>query len=350
MTPAAKRRRAPRAARCLGRPAGLTLGAATAVAAAGCDRMSLLATRGVTGAHETALGWFLLITASVVVVVITILVLAAWARARSRPAGGAVMAGGHRGFSWIVWGGIVVPSIILIVAFAFTLVTLKAVAEPAGAPVATIRVVGHQWWWEVHYESAAPDQAVTAANEIHIPVGEPVQFELESADVIHSFWVPQLAGKTDMIPGQTNEMWIEAKQPGVYTGTCGEFCGAQHAHMLLRIVAESPDQYTAWLAGQRRAAAPPPDSAAAGLHVFLTTGCANCHTIRGTAAGGNVGPDLTHIASRQTIAAGTLPNTKGNLIGWITDAPAIKPGADMPRMAVPARDLPTLVAYLETLR
>lgn len=313
--------------------------------------MSVLSTRGVTGAHETALGWFLVITSLVVVLVITVLVLAASLRRRPRTASSQVASGGAAGLPWIVWGGMVVPAIVLIGAFVFTITTLDAVAAPTRPPAATIRITGHQWWWEVQYVSPQPDQSVTTANEIHIPVGEPVELQLEAADVIHSFWIPELAGKTDMIPGQTNTMWVEAKAPGTFLGTCGEFCGAQHAHMRLRVVAESPDRYRAWLADQRRTALPATDSAiAAGLHVFLSSGCANCHTIRGTIAGGAVGPDLTHLASRQTIAAGTLPNSAGSLYGWITGAQLIKPGNHMPSMPVGAHDLQALVAYLETLK
>jgi len=321
------------------------------IGAAGCGPLNVLARDGATGSSETSLGWFLVITSCAVVLIITVLVVAAWARSRGRRATDDAVTAGSSGFPWILWGGMVIPAAVLVVAFVFTIGTLDAVAAPERAPAATVEVIGHQWWWEVRYEGASPDQAVVTANEIHVPVGEPVRLELKSGDVIHSFWVPALAGKTDLIPGQTNTTWIEARHAGVFGGTCGEYCGKQHAHMQIRVIADPPGRFQQWLTAQRAPAAQPTDpSATDGLRVFMTSGCANCHTIRGTGAGGAMGPDLTHLGSRTTIAAGTLPNTKGNLMGWIVGAQAIKPGADMPSMPVPAKDLQTLAAYLETLK
>ncbi|HEX6815254.1 MAG TPA: cytochrome c oxidase subunit II [Gemmatimonadaceae bacterium] len=318
---------------------------------AGCGPLNVLARDGVTGSSETSLGWFLVIVACAVVLIVTVLVLAAWARSRGRTTRDDAVFTGSPGMPWITWGGIVIPAIVLVAAFLFTIGTLDAVAAPQRAPAATIQVIGHQWWWEVRYEGAGPSQAVVTANEIHVPVGEPVRLELTTNDVIHSFWVPELAGKTDLIPGQTNTTWIEARHAGVFGGTCGEYCGAQHAHMQLRVIAEPPGQFQQWLTDQRVPAPPAADPAAAeGLRVFMTSGCANCHTIRGTGAGGAVGPDLTHIASRTTIAAGALPNTQANLMGWIVGAPIIKPGSDMPAIPVPSRELQSLAAYLETLK
>lgn len=318
---------------------------------AGCGPMNTLARDGATGSSETTLGWFLVIVACAVVLIVTLLVLAAWVRSRIRRTRDEAVFLGSPGLPWVAWGGIVIPAIVLLAAFLFTIGTLDAVAAPKRAPAATIQVIGHQWWWEARYEGAGPSQGVVTANEIHVPVGEPVRLELSTNDVIHSFWVPELAGKTDLIPGQTNTTWIEARHAGVFGGTCGEYCGAQHAHMQLRVVADPPDRFQRWLLDQRTPAAHandqrPPD----GLRVFMTSGCANCHTIRGTSAGGAVGPDLTHLASRTTIAAGALPNTLGNLIAWIVGPQAIKPGSDMPTIAVPSRDLQSLAAYLETLK
>ncbi|MGH7649788.1 MAG: cytochrome c oxidase subunit II [Gemmatimonadaceae bacterium] len=335
------------------RPQVVRAGGAIALgmcAAAACGPMNTLGRDGVTGSSETSLGWFLLICSCAVTLIITVLVCVAALRKRRAVPGDRVVAGSP-GFQWILWGGMLIPAVVLVVAFVFTIGTLDAVASPERAPAATIHVVGHQWWWEVRYEGSSFGQSVVTANEIHVPVGEPVRLELSTSDVIHSFWVPELAGKTDLIPGQTNAMWIEARHAGVFGGTCGEFCGAQHAHMQIRVIADPPDKYQAWLADQREpatTAATP--STSDGLRVFMTSGCANCHTIRGTGAGGGVGPDLTHIASRTTIAAGTLPNTEANLIGWIVGAQAIKPGSDMPAMSIPSRDLQTLAAYLETLK
>ena len=251
----------------------------------------------------------------------------------------------------IVWGGIVVPAIILICALLFTLFVQSAVATPPATPVATIRIVGHRWWWQVIYTAQSPDQQVVTANEIHVPVGQPVRLELVSADVVHSFWVPKLAGKTDVIPGQQNTMWMQADKPGIYWGECAEYCGLQHTHMDLLVVAQSPADFRHWLDQQRQPPPPPTDPVTAtGERVFTRQACAACHTVGGTPAMGTIGPDLTHIASRRTIAAGTLPNTPGNLAGWIANAQGIKPGNDMPTMSLPPGDLQALVAWLETLQ
>jgi cytochrome c oxidase subunit 2 len=313
---------------------------------------STLSTQGVTGARESALGWFLLIVASAVVAVVTILVVMAALRHR-RGDLEPVTSSSTTELRWITVGGIGVPIVILTVAFLFTVTTINAVGAPARSYAATIQVTGHQWWWEVRYEGADPSEDVTTANEIHIPAGEPVRVKLESGDVIHSFWVPQLAGKMDVIPGQHNELWIQAKEPGVYVGNCGEYCGAQHAHMRIVVVADAPDTYRAWLAGQARPApAPVPTDSVTfnGFAAFNRAGCSACHGIRGTAAGAAVGPDLTHLGSRQTLAAGVLPNTSANLMAWIAGAQQLKPGTDMPDMHVAPSDLPVLVAYLESLR
>ena len=330
--------------------ASVVLAAGTCGLAA-CGPLNVLSRDGVTGSSETSLGWFLVIVACAVVLIVAILVLAAWARSRGRRTRDDAVFAGSPGLPWITWGGIIVPAIVLVAAFLFTIGTLNAVAAPQRAPAATIQVIGHQWWWEVRYEGASPSQGVVTANEIHVPVGEPVRLELSTNDVIHSFWVPELAGKRDLIPGQTNTTWIEARHAGVFGGTCGEYCGAQHAHMQIRVIADPPGTFQQWLIDQRAPAAPGTDpSTVDGQRVFMTSGCANCHTIRGTGAGGAVGPDLTHIASRTTIAAGTLPNTQANLMGWIVGAQAIKPGSDMPSIPVPPRELQSLAAYLETLR
>jgi cytochrome c oxidase subunit 2 len=329
-------------------PSAVALGSC---ALAGCTPLNVLAHDGVTGSRETGLGWFLVIVSCAVVCIITILVLAAYVRSRKRRTRDDAVFAGSSGVPWVMWGGVVIPGIVLLVTFIFTIGTLDAVAAPTRAPAATVKVIGHQWWWEVRYEGTGPSQTVVTANEIHVPVGQPVRLELTTSDVIHSFWVPALAGKTDIIPGQTNTTWIEARHTGVFGGTCGEYCGAQHAHMQMRVIADSPGDFQKWLADEAAPAAKPADPTAAdGLRVFMTSGCANCHTIRGTGSGGGVGPDLTHIASRTTIAAGALPNTQANLMGWIVAAQSIKPGSDMPSLPLPSRDLQSLAAYLETLR
>ncbi|HTJ22453.1 MAG TPA: cytochrome c oxidase subunit II [Gemmatimonadaceae bacterium] len=215
----------------------------------------------------------------------------------------------------------------------------------------TINVTGHQWWWEAEYEDPDPSKRITTANEIHVPVGQPVQFKLRAADVIHSFWVPNLNGKRDLIPGYVSSQWFRADTAGVYRGQCAEFCGLQHAKMALYIVAEPPAKFAAWMAAAAQSPPPPADSARLyGQRVFLSSGCAVCHTIGGTQAQAFVGPPLTHLKSRATIAAGTLTNTRANLMGWITNPQAIKPGVRMPAYPLTPLQLEALVDYLETLK
>jgi cytochrome c oxidase subunit 2 len=214
-----------------------------------------------------------------------------------------------------------------------------------------IRVTGRQWFWDVEYRDSLPSRWATTANEIHVPVGRPVVFQLRSTDVIHSFWVPNLGVKRDMIPGQETSIWFQADTPGVYRGQCAEFCGYQHAKMSFLVVAEPPDRFAVWLDRQRDTARTPTDSLARrGQEVFLASTCVMCHAIQGTPAGSRVGPNLTHLASRRTIAAGTLPNTRGHLAGWIVDPQQIKPGVRMPPNALAPDDLQALLAYLESLR
>src|SRR5512143_2763910 len=215
----------------------------------------------------------------------------------------------------------------------------------------TINVTGHQWWWEFEYEDPDPSKRITTANEVHVPVGEPVQFKLRAADVIHSFWAPNLNGKRDLIPGYVSSYWFRADTAGVYRGQCAEFCGLQHAKMAFYIVAEPPAKFAASMAAAAQSPPPPSDSALLyGQRVFLSSGCAVCHAIGGTQAQSFVGPPLTHLKSRSTIAAGTLPNTRGNLMGWITNPQAIKPGVIMPAVPLTPVQLTALVGYLETLK
>ena len=222
--------------------------------------------------------------------------------------------------------------------------------RPGGQPL-QIRVTGHQWWWEVEYHDSLPQHQLTTANEIRVPVGTPVVFDLKSADVNHSLWVPELGGKRDLIPGEETGLWFRADTAGVYRGQCAEFCGYQHAKMAFEVIAEPPGEFARWLVQQRDTAATPTDAMARrGHEVFVTSPCVMCHTIGGTTAGSRIGPDLTHVASRRTLAAGTLPNTRGNLFAWIIDPQAVKPGAKMPAAALGPQDLAAVVAYLETLR
>jgi len=214
-----------------------------------------------------------------------------------------------------------------------------------------IQVTGHQWWWEVTYPHAEADKIIRTANEIHIPTGTPILVRVATRDVIHSLWMPNLHGKRDLIPGRVNKFWIEADRPGVFRGQCAEYCGMQHANMALVVVAESPADFDRWEQHQRT---PAPDPKTAeqlrGRQAFLSLPCVNCHAITGTDAYATLGPDLTHLATRTTLAAGTLINNKGNLSGWILNAPAIKPGNQMPANVLDAQQLNDVVAYLESLR
>jgi cytochrome c oxidase subunit 2 len=219
------------------------------------------------------------------------------------------------------------------------------------SPAVIVKVIGRQWWWELQYHGDPPSQMVTTANELHIPVGQPVLLQLESRDVIHSFWVPALHGKRDLIPGHPSTTTILADRPGRYRGQCAEFCGAQHAHMGLLVIAEPPAEFQAWLARSRQPAATPTTAQARrGQEVFQRGPCILCHAVAGTIAAASAGPDLTHVASRTSLAAGTVPNQRGALSAWILDAQAAKPGTHMPAMTIPTDELRALLAYLETLR
>jgi cytochrome c oxidase subunit II len=257
----------------------------------------------------------------------------------------------RRGRRWVAVA--VGATIVILFAFLLTdLVTTRALgAIERPREMLTVRVTGMQWWWRVQYRDTVSARSVTTANEIHIPVGRPVLVELESGDVIHSLWVPNLHGKRDLVPGQRNRLYLQADRPGVYRGECAEFCGHQHAKMALVVVAEPEDRFRAWYAAQHAEARAPADSLqTAGQQVFMSKACAVCHQIRGTPAGGHVAPDLTHLASRRTLGAGTLPNTRGHLAGWIIDPQSLKPGTRMPSNEMRPDELRALLAYLESLR
>lgn len=221
----------------------------------------------------------------------------------------------------------------------------------AGNDDLLIRVRGVQWWWEVKYLNPAEGGPFVTANEIHIPVGRNVRVQLEGADVIHSFWVPSLAGKQDMIPGRLNDVMLHAQRPGIYRGQCAEFCGLQHARMAFVVIAQPPDLFAKWIEAQQRDAAPTDDAEAkTGKAVFEAKACAACHTVRGTLAGGTNGPDLTHVGTRKTIAAGVLETTRGSLAAWIADPQTIKPGNNMPMVPLQPDELRAVSAYMMSLR
>lgn len=285
----------------------------------------------------------LIVAATIVFAVVSVLLV--WPVLRSARAERDTSEDNGREARWIVLGGIVVPAVVFAVILVVSYAAMHANARSSAAY--EVDVIGHQWWWEVHY----PGQGFTTANEIHIPVGTPVRVHVTTADVIHSFWVPQLQGKADGITGRVNETWLQADRPGVYRGECAEFCGHEHAHMAFVVVAETPGSYAAWVANERRLAVVPTDSSALiGQRVFLEQSCSYCHTIRGTPAGARVGPDLTHLASRHTLASGTIDFNRGNLAAWIENPDRIKPGTKMPPVQLDGPTLGALVAYLESLR
>lgn len=243
------------------------------------------------------------------------------------------------------------PLLIVFVLFLVVIRTVTAVApEPLPSNAVDVRVLAHQWWWQFDY----PRLGVHTANELHVPVSTPenplsVRLKLESADVVHSFWVPRLGGKTDVIPGRVNHMAFEPTEVGVYHGRCAEYCGMQHAGMLIRVVVESPEDFQRWVANQQLPAREDPRQEA-GRTLFFSRTCFNCHTIRGTLAQGTVGPDLTHVMSRATLAAGVIPNDPEHLEAWLKDPQAIKPGCKMPRLNLSNSEVTSLAGYLETLQ
>jgi cytochrome c oxidase subunit II len=325
-----------------------SLAASSRVAAA--SPMDYLTASGPFARTILPLTWGLFILSVVVIVVITALVVAGVAfRARTGRVFDVPLMD-SRATGWIAIG-VAVSTLVLIGFVGWSSVTLARIAYPPSNPALTIQVRAHQWWWEFRYlDSKDPSQSFVTANEIHIPVGKPVRVELQSADVIHEFWVPSLAGKTQAIPGQTNVTWLEADKPGVYRGQCTQFCGMQHAHMALAVFADSPDSFEAWKRDQL-GDAPAPNSHETDLgEQDFVQRCAACHTVRGTVADGKLGPDLTHLMSRSTIAAGSLPNNPGYLSGWIANPQRIKPGALMPDLDISGSDLASIRSFLLTLK
>jgi cytochrome c oxidase subunit II len=288
----------------------------------------------------TTLWWVMFGVSCVGLALIGTLLLLGWIR-RNRAA--LPFGGTERAATRLVIGlGIGVPLVLLTALFVWSDVfVIRTTAAPARVSTdLKVRVVGHQWFWTIRYEGARRGET---ANELHIPVGSRVDVIGTSADVIHSFWVPELNRKIDLIPGRTTSVLLDADRAGTYPGQCAEFCGAQHAHMQLTVVAEPGKQFATWLLGQER-------NASHWLPLFAARGCANCHAIRGTPAKGDVGPDLTHVASRATLAAGTIPNDRGHLRAWLRDPQRIKPGSKMPKFPLSPRDLDQLVSYLEGLK
>jgi cytochrome c oxidase subunit II len=314
------------------------------LALSGCGNQSTLTTDSHASHVISNLWWGMLAGSAVVfAIVVALLFFGLLRRHGTDPAERDRIGSG----TWIVaTGGVVFPAVVLVVLFVVTVGALPA-TSPSGRTSLTIDVVARQWFWDVSYSGTD----VRTANEIHIPVGESVLVRVQSSDVIHSLWVPALNRKIDVIPGETNEVVWRADRAGVFRGQCAEFCGLEHALMALYVVAEPRREFDAWLAQQSRpGAAPATTTLERGQQIFLGSACEYCHTIAGTNASGTVGPDLTHFASRLSIAAGTLANNEGNLAGWILDPQHIKPGNRMPATALSGTELQLLLAYLESLR
>lgn len=300
------------------------------------------------GPHAQAIGeltWILFAGGGVIFILVILLALAALF---GPPALRALLA--RR--TLVIGGGIVFPLVTLSALLIYSLSTASALVRADEAAALRIHVVGEMWWWRVRYLDARGAVAFETANEIRIPAGREVALSLTSPEVIHSFWVPNLAGKIDTIPGHVNTLRLRADAPGIYRGQCAEYCGTQHARMAFHVIALAPQEFDAWHASQHQPAASPADALARhGRQVFFDNQCATCHTVRGTPAMGASGPDLTHVGSRHTLAAGTLPNRIGAFAGWIAGSQHIKQGNPMPSFGhIPPEDLRALAAYMESLQ
>lgn len=326
------------------------LALAIATAACGQSYSSALHPAGAQAARINTLTWtYTAIGAAVFVAVMTMLVVAI-RRGRQRTEVAEGPEANRAITRWVV-GSLVVTVVILMGVLVANFATGRALGTYTDRDALTIRVTARQWWWDVEYLDPRAHRRLATANEIHVPVGRRVRLEVESRDVIHSFWAPNLHGKIDMIPGYRGTTYFQVDEEGVYEGRCAEFCGHQHAKMQFRVIAESPRKFEEWYEAQLEPAVPPRDSArAAGQQVFMQRGCVLCHSIRGTAAGSRLGPDLTHLASRHTLAAGTIPNTRGHLAGWVVDPQRIKPYVQMPPNALSGGELQVLLDYLEALK
>ena len=324
---------------------------------AGCGGIqSALDPAGPGAASIGSIWWLMLSVCAAVYVAVMAMLL--WAIARRRRRGlehGSAPVPAEpqreRRMGQVVGVGVALTAAILIVFVLASFQIGQALTARPAEPALRIAVTAQRWWWDVRYQDPVPSNSFSTANEIHIPVGRPVELTLRSADVIHSFWVPNLHGKKDLIPGQINTLYVQADRPGVFRGQCAEFCGFQHANMALYVVAEAEEEFERWQNRQRQPAPEPAtDAQRRGHDVFMSSSCVLCHAISGTPAGGVTGPNLTHIASRLSLAAGTLPNTRAYLTSWVIDPQRHKPGNNMPPNLLRSEDLQALLSYLQTLR
>jgi cytochrome c oxidase subunit 2 len=293
----------------------------------------------------------IVVVCSIVWALVVIALILALARKRvPRELPTMLNAGTERRMTISVAAAVAATAVIIAVFTVLSFFTTRALSV-AGSDDLTIKVRGLQWWWGIEYFGSGPEQRFETANEIHIPVGRKVRLQLEGLDVIHSFWVPSLAGKQDLVPGRANELTIRAERAGVYRGQCAEFCGLQHAHMAFFVIAEEQGAFDEWARLQRQGAVAAADAeASAGQQAFMSKQCAACHTIRGTTANGTTGPDLTHVGGRRTIAAGLLETTRGSLAAWIADPQTLKPGNNMPMVPLSPEELRAVSAYLAALK
>ncbi|MFM0140614.1 cytochrome c oxidase subunit II [Caballeronia grimmiae] len=303
-----------------------------------------LRSKGAAADPVLHLGWTLTAICSLVCIIIAVMLAMAMFRRRRQEDPHALRSGG--GLSFVFVGSIV--SIVALFGITIYMLTVLAeVADPPKAPALTVTVTAYDWWWKVDYGEGP--RHFTTANELHIPVGVPVLVLLKSADVIHAFWVPELSGKTQTIPGTVNRQWIQADQPGIFRGQCTQYCGVQHAHMAFEVYAQPQADYDRWYAAQQADASAPASVQAMHGRKLFAERCAGCHTIRGSQATGVQAPDLTHVLSRRLLAAGTVVNTPDNLMDWIQHAQEIKPGTLMPDMSLSPVEAGNLSAYLSTL-
>jgi cytochrome c oxidase subunit II len=303
---------------------------------------SVLAPASPDAAHAASVSWVLIVGASVVlVIVMAVLAWALWRRRRTAA----------RRVAWLLGAGVAFPGVVLLVLSAWVHWSGVRLDQAHDAQAVVVSVTAHSWWWEVRYREPVSGREIRLANEIHLPAGRPVTLALSSSDVIHSFWVPALGGKVDMLPGRVLHLRLGAAEPGRYRGQCAEFCGEQHARMALHVVVSEEAAFARWLSAQAQPARAPVDERQRqGLRVFNEQRCAACHHLRGLGAESQLGPDLTHVGSRIALGAGTLPNSEQSLRGWVADVQRHKPGARMPSAQIDADSLAALAHFLTQLK